>query len=139
MIFTAYELTLMHNALIHEEELMHEETRHTRTHNQLNFLLGAWLIVSPWILGYTSSAAKWDQALFGAIVMVLAAIHYFKPEADWASWLNGMCALWLIVAPFLLSYDRTVAYWNQVIAGVFIAVLAFWSMDSVGENYHHST
>jgi SPW repeat len=39
----------------------------------LNAVLGAWLIVSPWVLGYTATtAAMWNHIVVGALVLILA-------------------------------------------------------------------
>jgi hypothetical protein len=36
--------------------------------------LGAWLLISPWILGFTTSdALMWNAIIIGAIVIVLSA------------------------------------------------------------------
>jgi len=40
-----------------------------------NFLLGLWVIASPWIFGYAlNTSAMWDKVITGAIVSCLAAI-----------------------------------------------------------------
>jgi hypothetical protein len=62
---------------------------------------------------------------------------------QWISFLNGLAAIWLVIAPFILSYNRSVAYWNEVVVGVIVGVLAFWnsgiSLDVSGQRHHHST
>lgn len=102
----------------------------------INFILGVWLIISPWIFSYTSGAAKWNQFAFGIAIAVLAIIRYAIPRTSWASWLNGLAGIWMIIAPFILSYDQTVAYWNEIIVGIVVAVLAFSNMRSYT---HHPT
>ena len=109
----------------------------TRRFSGINMILGAWLIVSPYLLNYTSSAARWTQITFGAFVLILAAIRFIAPRFEWASWFVGLCGLWLIVAPFLLQYQMSVAYWNEVISGIVIATLAFWNLDTYTERHHH--
>jgi SPW repeat len=38
-----------------------------------NVALGAWLFASPWVLGFSASAAlKWNAVIFGALVFVFA-------------------------------------------------------------------
>jgi len=39
-----------------------------------NILLGIWLILSPFILGYSSSSAIWNSIIVGFLVMVFAYI-----------------------------------------------------------------
>lgn len=102
-----------------------EQNMDVRSASLLNVILGAWLIISPFILNYTSSAARWDQVIIGIAVVVLAGIRTFMPSQRWLSSLVGLAGLWAIIAPFILSYDRSVAYWNQIIIGAVIALVAF--------------
>lgn len=113
-----------------------DEAKQTRTLSGINFLLGAWLILSPFILGYTSPAARWTQTTFGVFILLLAGLRFFMPKLEWASWFTGLCGLWLIVAPFLLHYELSTAYWNEVITGIIISTLAFWNLDTYTEHHH---
>jgi hypothetical protein len=38
----------------------------------INIALGAWLVLSPWVLGITSAAARWNFVVVGALVVALA-------------------------------------------------------------------
>lgn len=47
-------------------------------------------------------------------------------------WLNVILGIWLIVAPFVLGYSTlTNAMWNDIIVGVLVAVIAFFSWLTV--------
>jgi|SRR5581483_2096073 len=91
----------------------------------INFLLGAWLIISPYILGYTSGS-EWNQTILGIVVVVLAAIRAFAPEAQWASFLNGLAGIWAIIAPAFIFFSGA-TYWNEIIVGIVLGLLAFWN------------
>ncbi len=40
----------------------------------VNFILGLWLIISPWVLGYSGNrTALWNNVILGIIVAVLSA------------------------------------------------------------------
>jgi hypothetical protein len=93
----------------------------------INIILGAWLIISPWILGYTSTAAQWNQTILGIIVVGLAILRGLAPRQQWLSFLTGLVAIWAIIAPFILTYDRSVAYWNEIIVAIVVGILAFWN------------
>src|SRR5690242_3182825 len=41
----------------------------------LNVLAGVWLIIAPWVLGYEAGDPKWNDVVFGAIVVVLALVR----------------------------------------------------------------
>jgi len=38
----------------------------------INVLAGAWLVVSPWVLGIASTAARWNFVAVGVLVVALA-------------------------------------------------------------------
>lgn len=115
-----------------------EEVTQARSISGINFILSIWLIISPWILNYSSSAAKWNQVIFGIVVLILSAVRYLVPAQSWASWLNGLAGLWMIIAPFILSYSRSVSYWNEIIVGAVIAILAFWNVGVYTQRHHHA-
>jgi hypothetical protein len=106
----------------------------------INLLLGIWFIISPWLLGYSSGAAVWNQFIVGVIIVVLALGRLAAPSQRWMSTLAGIAALWAIIAPFILSYDTTAAYWNEVIVGIVVAILAFSNASipaGAGGRMHH--
>lgn len=123
---------------------MEKQSSDIRSLAVINFILGAWLIISPYLFGYTSTAAKWSQVILGIVVLVLAGVRAVAPSQRWLSGLMGIAALWGIMAPFVLSYNGAQAYWNAIIVSAVVAVLAFWnsglgiSRDSTHGGGHHS-
>lgn len=48
----------------------------------LSVLLGVWLIISPWVLGFTTNTnAFWNAILVGIAVVVVSAAHLMAPIA----------------------------------------------------------
>ncbi len=94
-----------------------------------NIVLGIWLIVSPWFLGYGGlAAATWDAVVVGAGIAVIAIIRTARPEQTRPlGWLNVLLGLWLIISPWVVSVNhaRPAPYWNDVIIGIAVAVLAW--------------
>ena len=37
-----------------------------------NFVVGLWLIIAPWVISGTTTAAKWNEAIVGIIIAILA-------------------------------------------------------------------
>lgn len=107
----------------------------------LNFLFGIWLIISPYILGYQTSQAKWQSVVAGILVAILAAVRYFSPTQVWASWVNAVIGLWMIIAPFATDYQATSSYWNQVIFGILILLVSLGnaSMRTAYDSTHGTT
>ena len=47
----------------------------------INVVLGAWLAVSPWVLGIASAAARWNFLIVGTLVVVLALYEIREMQA----------------------------------------------------------
>lgn len=98
-----------------------------------NIVAGFWLIVAPFLLGYSElGLAVRNDVLVGVVVLVLAWARASSPrEIPGLSWFNALLGLWLIAAPFVLGYDSVAAArWNDVSVGLIVAVLATWSAAS---------
>jgi hypothetical protein len=68
----------------------------------LGFLLGAWVVLGPWIWGYSDAAgAVATDAITGGVVITIALLGILFP-AVWA--LNLLAGLWLMTAPWLVGY-----------------------------------
>lgn len=96
-----------------------------------NFLLGLWLVASPWVLGYAGeTTAAWNVYIFGAAIAVLAAIAFFAQQ-KWEHWVSLAIGAWLIVSPWVLAYVALqAALWNQIVIGLVVCVLAIWAAAS---------
>lgn len=121
-------------------QAMQDSDTDIRTASTINFLLGVWLIITPYWFGYTSSAARWDQTIIGIVVLVLAGVRAVAPNLRWTSFITGLAGIWAVIAPFILGYNRSAAYWNEIIVGVIVALLAFYnsSLSAGGQTHHHT-
>lgn len=110
--------------------LGYPELRRARWASVGNVVMGLWLIVAPFVLGFTgSNTAQWNHIIVGAAVLVLAAVRAFDPDERMSiSWVNVALGLWMIVAPFVLGYTSVNAAQNSsIISGVIILALAAFS------------
>jgi hypothetical protein len=103
--------------------------------------LGAWLFVSPWILGFTVgipvegaemaagfTAAAWNAWIVGVVIAGLALWAALK-FAEWHDWANGVLGVWLVVSPWILGFPAlTAAVWNHVVVGLLVVALAAWEL-----------
>lgn len=94
----------------------------------LNVLLGIWILVSPWALGFAAEqTAAWNAFVVGVIIAV-AALATLVNFHKWEEWLNVVLAVWLIVSPWALGVSAlTALVWNQVILGLIVGGLAIWT------------
>ena len=61
----------------------------------INLVLGAWLFLSPWILGFVSeTAAGWNAWLSGIVIAGLA-IAAHAAFAEWEEWINLAIGIWV--------------------------------------------
>jgi len=108
----------------------HRSTPATAWTGWSNVALGAWLVISPAVLGYGAvRAALWNDLLLGTLV-IIAGRAAASGEAPAASWANVLFGLWLIASPFMLGYGSThhpAAAGNNIVFGLAIAGLGVLS------------
>jgi len=88
-------------------------------------MLGAWVLLSPWVLKLTDvqGVAAWATALVGAALLALSVSVLLVPKA-WERATTTLLGLALLVSPWLLDYSgQTGPVCSAVIAGVLIAGL----------------
>ncbi len=90
-----------------------------------NLVLGVWLILSPWFLGFSGTpAAAWNAVVVGVVVALMALLH-LRGGPMWEEWLNVLLGVWLILSPWLLGFSGVGnAMWNALIVGVLVGALA---------------
>lgn len=102
-----------------------------RWQDMVNLVLGAWLLVSPWAMGYMdTTSATWNAYLVGAATMVFAAYAVYLPRA-WEEWINMCFGVWMIISPWALGFaSQTSVAINSVIVGIVVTAMATWAMFS---------
>jgi hypothetical protein len=69
----------------------------------LNVALGAWLFLTPWLLGYASTrVASWNAWLCGLAIAALAA-KALVDFAEWEEWMNVILGLWVAASPWFVE------------------------------------
>jgi hypothetical protein len=93
-----------------------------------NLVLGIWLFLSPWILGFAGeAAAAWNAWIVGVVIAVVAASAIYAFQ-KWEEWLNVALAVWLVLSPWLLGFSAlAAAMWNAVVVCLLVLALAFWA------------
>ena len=112
-----------------------------KTAKNLNWVIaiaGLWEVVAPFILTYSKATTPmWDAIIVGIVLVVLgawAALANASGTVKILSWVNAVIGLWLIVAPFILSYTSVAAaMWNDIVVGIVVVVLGVWAALTVKE------
>ena len=102
-----------------------------RWQDQVILLLGIWLFVSPWVLGYASDSPQAMNAyIAGLVIAILAAFDLYKTYV-WAVVVNLLVGVWVAVSPWIPAIaDRSAMMTNSVIVGLAVVVLALWELRS---------
>ena len=93
----------------------------------LSAVLGVWLLVSPWVLGFAEQTTPTVNAAVIGIALIATGIGAtFVPRA-WEEWTEGALGVWLVVSPWVLAFDTLqLAMMSTVLTGVAVLVLALW-------------
>jgi hypothetical protein len=106
-----------------------------------NTILGLWMFVSPWILGFSASSVPARTAwILGIAIIVFAGIAVYIPKA-WEEALNIILGVCLIISPWALGYTgQSRAGVNAIIIGFVVTVLAIWAMllDTTIQKWWHA-
>ena len=96
--------------------------------NGLNVVLGIWVLISPFALGFASmQAAMWNDIATGIAVLVLAAVRSTQNQAS--AVFNVLLGGWLIVSAFVLGFSTPVPFWNNIVLGIIIAISALVALS----------
>ena len=91
----------------------------------VNVLLGSWLSVSPWPLGWSNRPAASSSILFGLIVIMLAFASVAVPRYRGFAILNALAGLWVFASPWILGFaDGHALMWNSVFVGGFVVLFS---------------
>jgi hypothetical protein len=92
----------------------------------LNIVLGIWVIISPFVVQFARlPAAMWNNVIVGIVIAVLAIIRTSAPRQTGWSWVNVILGIWMIISPFVLGVMTTALFWNNIILGIVIALIAW--------------
>lgn len=110
-------------------------TEATKWLSGINSLLGAWLVVSPFLLTQTGgglSASVWNNILIGVAIFLIAGYNYYRQSRDLAagvgsSSLVALLGLWMIVAPLVVFViDTGAMFWSNIVTGALVTLIAVY-------------
>ncbi|RIJ42849.1 SPW repeat domain-containing protein [Pontibacter oryzae] len=91
----------------------------------INAILGIWLMASSAILGYASAKTIPDnEHIVGPIIATFAIISWWEATRVLRLY-NVPLAVWLLLAPWVLGYDHSLATANSMIVGALVLGLSF--------------
>ena len=91
-----------------------------------SLLLGVWLVLSPFALGF-AGAAIWMTIVLGLFVILFAVEGFFIPSylEEWGEILLGLA---VVVAPWTVSYESVSATVSSMVSGILVILFAVWEL-----------
>jgi hypothetical protein len=83
----------------------------------VNFILGAWLIVSGFIFPL--------QGRLNMIIVGVLVIIFGFSGISWQGIINGILGIWILVCGIFIG-TLAVAQWNYIATGIVVLILGFW-------------
>ena len=93
----------------------------------VNAVLGAWLVASPWVLGFQGNpTALSAMMVFGVALIAAAAGAMWLPQA-WEEWAEAALGALVIASPWLFDFSTLeVARNSAIVSGLVVLGLALW-------------
>lgn len=94
-----------------------------------NAVLGAWLLLSPWAVGYAAQEAASANAVIVGLALVAAALGAMWVPRAWEEWTEVVLGLWLVASPWVLGFaGERGAMLTALCTGIVVAALALWTV-----------
>jgi hypothetical protein len=91
-----------------------------------SLLVGVWLVLSPFALGFTG-AVTWITLVLGLSVIVFAVEGFVIPSylEEWGELLIGLA---LLVVPWTVGYEPELATVSSMVSGALVILFAIWEL-----------
>jgi hypothetical protein len=93
----------------------------------VNALIGAWLLLSPWVLGFQGVVVATVSTMAVGAVLVASSAGAMQVPQAWEEWLDVMLGVVLMLLPALLGFDAVwPALLNGIVTGGVVTALSLW-------------
>lgn len=92
-----------------------------------NAALGTWLVLSPWVIGFSGETTAMATAIIIGAGLVAASLGMVFVPREWEEWTEALLGLALVVSPWAAGYSAIQsATTNAFLTGFVIFGLALW-------------
>ena len=92
-----------------------------------NAVLGAWLVVSPWVLGFQNVVVATVSTMAVGALLIASSLEAMQVPQAWEEWLDAGLGALLMMIPALLGFDGVApALQNALVVGGLVTALAIW-------------
>ncbi|MFA5925889.1 MAG: SPW repeat protein [Parcubacteria group bacterium] len=107
---------------------MNEKEQKMKTASWLIVLTGIWLILAPFILGFSGTILSRSDVVAGIAIIVISIVRIGMPEdGTWIDWLSALLGIWVLLTPFMFQVPEMAGFWNNFIFGLATIGLSVWA------------
>ncbi len=97
-----------------------------------SWLLGIWLCISPWTIGYDLDATATHTSVITGIVIIVTELVTLSIFEAWEEWVNVILGVWLIICAWVLGISDLSVRINFVVVGALVVALALYEVRHIG-------
>ena len=90
----------------------------------INVILGLWIMASPDLLSFADPTAADNNHIVGPLIVTFAFTALWEATRSVGKW-NIALGAWLLIAPWILSFEDKSALINDVAIGAVVVALSF--------------
>ncbi|HEY2254614.1 MAG TPA: SPW repeat protein [Variovorax sp.] len=95
----------------------------------INALLGVWVVLSPWALGFQGMTTATANAVLVGVALIAAALGAMIVPRAWEEWTECALGAWLAMSPWVLGFGaQREPMLAALISGLVIVALALWTL-----------
>jgi hypothetical protein len=93
----------------------------------VNALLGIWLILSPWVLGFQNVMVAVVSTMAIGALLIASSLEAMQVPQAWEEWMDVVLGAVLMLLPAVLGFDGVMpALLNALVTGGLVTALAIW-------------
>lgn len=96
--------------------------------------LGAWMLASPWVVGFSDHSVAAMNALIMGSILVLAEMLELSVHEAAEEWIDIVAGVWLMVSPVVLGFTSLMpATVSTMSVGLLTVLFAAWALSPLDE------
>ncbi|MFC5498182.1 SPW repeat protein [Caenimonas terrae] len=96
-----------------------------------NALIGAWLVASPWVLGFQGNSSALSSSLVIGVALIAAAAGAMWLPQAWEEWTEAALGVLMMASPWLMGFTGLeAARTSAILSGLAVLALALWVLGT---------
>jgi predicted MFS family arabinose efflux permease len=94
----------------------------------LSWVLGFWLLLSPWIMGYADDNSATRNAVIVGFMLIFTEAVTLTAFRRWEEWASFLIGAWLLASPFVLSMVMPTGIGNAILVGGIVLLFSAYDL-----------